>query len=85
MKVQNPEEGSHEKYFADGSSRNVADLETAYVGKGTYLPGWRWSKDVGKYTGKQSERHIGFVISGSFGISSPDGDESIVREGEALT
>lgn len=84
MKIENPNEGSHETFFADGSKRNVAELETAYVGLGTYLPGWRWSTDVGRKTGKPSERHIGYVMSGSFGVSEPDGTEEVVVAGQSF-
>ncbi len=84
MKVEKPEDGSRLTSFKDGSERNVADLETVLVGKGTYLPGWRWPKDVGSQTGKQSERHIGFVLSGSFGVSDQEGNEKVVNVGEAF-
>lgn len=84
MKVQNPDNGAYEFTFADGSTRKVAELETAFVGKGTYLPGWRWSRDVGVQTGKQSERHIGYVLSGIFGGRDADGNEYEVHAGEAF-
>ena len=84
MKSENPEKGSRITSFNDGSKRNVADLETAYVGKGTYLPGWKWSKNVGSQTGKESERHIGYILEGSFGVSDTEGNESIVNAGEAF-
>jgi uncharacterized cupin superfamily protein len=64
--------------------RNVASLSTAYIGKGVYLPGWRWSKDVGDHTGKNSERHIGYVISGSFGVSDMQGNKSTIKAGDAF-
>jgi hypothetical protein len=84
MDIQNPDDGSFEAVFADGSKRNVADLATAYIGKGIYLPGWRWSKDIGKHTGKKSERHIGYVISGSFGVSDAQGQTSTASAGQAF-
>lgn len=39
MKVENPENGLRPAVFEDGSKRNVTELETAFIGKGTYLPG----------------------------------------------
>lgn len=84
MKVENPENGLRPAVFEDGSKRNVTELETAFIGKGTYLPGWRWSKDVGSQTGNQSKRHIGYVVSGSFGICDSDGTEGAVHAGEAF-
>lgn len=84
MKVGNPKNGPRQFSFADGSSRRVVELETVFVGKGTYLPGWRWSKDVGSQTGKASERHIGYVLKGSFMVQDVDGNEMVVNAGEAF-
>lgn len=84
MKKQNPDQGEHSFVFADGSTRNVAELETVFVGKGTYQPCWRWSKDVGSQTGKQSERHIGYVLEGAFGGVDSDGRVYEIHPGEAF-
>jgi hypothetical protein len=84
MNIQNPDTSSIKTEFSDNSTRNVSELETVYIGKGTYLPGWRWSKHAKSITGKQSERHIGYIISGSFGIKDPEGNEKIVKAGEAF-
>lgn len=84
MKIQNPDKSEITFTFLDGSTRNVAELETCYVGKGTYLPGWQWSKHVGRQTGKASERHIGYIISGAFYTKDADGNKKVVRAGEAF-
>lgn len=84
MKIQNPDNGTYNFSFADGSTRNVAELETAFIGKGTYLPGWRWSKDVGAVTGKKSERYIGYILSGTFGGYDDNGNEIEIHAGEAF-
>jgi hypothetical protein len=81
---QNPDRGNYFHEFQDGSIRNVAELETVYIGKGTYKPGWRWSEDAGSQTGKPSERHIGYVLSGQFSVKSADGNENKVGPGEAF-
>ena len=70
--------------FLDGSSRSAENLRTSYVGLGAYKPGWRWSEHVGKQTGKQSENHIGYVISGSFIVKSASGEEQTAGAGEAF-
>ena len=38
--------------FVDGSKRTVAVLESAAVGRGEYLSGWRWSERAGPQTGR---------------------------------
>lgn len=70
--------------FLDGSKRSVVILETVAVGKGEYLPGWQWSKHAGVQTGKPSERHIGYIISGKMRVKSPKGEELTVGAGEAF-
>ena len=70
--------------FLDGSSRVYECLNSAAIGLGTYLPGWRWSTHAGAQTGKPSERHIGYIISGKFIIQSPSGEEKLVGPGDAF-
>lgn len=42
---------------------------------GTYQPGWSWSLHVGAITGKPSERHTGFIISGEMMVRGSYGNE----------
>ena len=70
--------------FIDGSTRSGENLRTSYVGLGTYKSGWRWSKHAGKQTGKPSQNHIGYVISGSFVVKSASGEEQVVGPGDAF-
>lgn len=82
--VKNPKTGSFARKFIDGSERNVADLPSVFIGRGTYKPGWCWSTHAGVQTGKKSAHHIGYIISGSMAVNGPTGDEVIVGEGEAF-
>jgi len=70
--------------FLDGSKRKAVILENVAIGKGEYLPGWRWSKDVGVISGKKSEAHVGYVISGEMMLKSIDGTETKIGSGEAF-
>jgi hypothetical protein len=70
--------------FLDGSRRSAVILESLAIGRGEYLPGWRWSVHVGKETGKSSEAHIGYVLSGRMAIRGADGKEVTVGPGEAF-
>lgn len=54
------------------------------MGLGAYKPGWRWSEHVGKQTGKLSQNHIGYVLSGSFVVKGASGEETLVGPGEAF-
>lgn len=70
--------------FLDGSKRTAVILDTVAIGRGTYLPGWRWSEHVGKQTGKKSQAHIGYIISGQMMIKVVDGKETLVGPGDAF-
>ena len=70
--------------FLDGSKRSVVTLESVAIGRGEYLPGWRWSLHVGRQTGKNSEAHIGYVLSGYMAVRGADGSEITVGPGEAF-
>jgi hypothetical protein len=70
--------------FLDGSTRKVVTLPSVFVGKGVYRPGWRWSTHVGAATGKESERHIGYVLSGGFVVVDRSGGRAEVGPGDAF-
>ncbi len=70
--------------FIDGSTRSSVLLSSCSIGLGTYKPGWKWSEHAGVQTGKPSENHIGYVISGSIVIKDSSGNEIEVGPGEAF-
>lgn len=77
-------ETGNPRTFLDGSSRSVAILNSIAIGRGEYLPGWKWSEHAGKQTGKNSESHIGYIESGNMIIKASDGTEINVGPGEAF-
>jgi hypothetical protein len=70
--------------FLDGSRRTAVILDTVVIGKGEYRPGWKWSMHVGAMTGKKSEAHIGYILSGEMMIKDAGGKEMRVSSGEAF-
>jgi len=80
----NPAESGSERIFIDGSVRSSVLLKSCAVGIGTYNPGWKWSVHVGKPTGKPSENHIGYIVSGNMMIKDSYGFEVAVGPGEAF-
>ena len=70
--------------FLDGSSRSAVQLRSAVLGLGTYLPGWKWSLHAGSQTGKSSENHVGYIVSGHMVIQDSNGDEQQVGPGDAF-
>ena len=82
--VINIDETANQRTFADGSKRTVVVLASVAVGKGEYLPGWKWSEHAGTQTGKNSEAHIGYVMQGQMVIQGADGREVLVGPGDAF-
>ncbi len=80
-KFESPE---NQRTFLDGSSRSVITIGKLRIGRGIYKPGWKWSEHAGKQTGKKSERHLGYVISGNMLVKGADGKEEIVGSGTAF-
>ena len=70
--------------FLDGSIRSCVLLRSCAVGLGTYNPGWKWSSHAGVQTGKPSENHIGYIISGNLVIKDSNGIEVEIGPGDAF-
>jgi hypothetical protein len=70
--------------FIDGSMRSGVLLRSCVVGLGTYNPGWKWSTHAGAQTGKSSENHVGYIVSGRMIIKDSSGIEVEVGPGEAF-
>ena len=84
MKKENLNSSKLAWTFLDGSTRTAVILESIAIGKGKYLPGWQWSKHAGTIIGKQSEAHIGYIVSGKMTIKSTDGIKINVGPGDAF-
>jgi hypothetical protein len=82
--VKNLNQPTNERTFLDGSKRSVAIVGSAAIGRGEYLPGWKWSVHAGPQTGKSSSKHIGYIISGKMMIRGADGQEKTVGPGAAF-
>jgi len=80
----NLNESGDVRRFIDGSMRSSVLLRSCAVGLGTYNPGWKWSEHAGAQTGKSSENHIGYIVSGNMIIMDSAGIEIEVEPGEAF-
>jgi len=70
--------------FLDGSVRSSVKLRSAIIGSGVYQAGWKWSLHAGSQTGRTSESHIGYIISGHMTIRDTTGFEWNVGPGDAF-
>jgi hypothetical protein len=80
----NPGTAGDVRIFPDGSTRARSVLRTAAVGFGTYQPGWRWSRHAAPQTGRRSENHVGYVISGRMMVRDAGGSEILMTPGCAF-
>ena len=80
----NPATAGNTRIFIDGSIRSHAALRTAAIGFGTYKPGWRWSLHAGPQTGRPSDNHIGYIISGRMMVRDLSGNEAEIEPGCAF-
>lgn len=64
--------------FEDSMGKlELVNLEAGPVGRGTFQPGWQWSKHVKPIAGTDScqAAHMGYVVSGRMKIVMDDGQE----------
>lgn len=73
-----------QRIFLDESKRSSVQLRSAIIGLGTYLPGWKWSLHAGPQTGRSSENHVGYIVSGNMMIRDATGIEQGVGPGDAF-
>ena len=62
--------------FLDGSSRAAVILNSVVIGRGEYLPGWKWSLHVAPGAGTElcGVEHVGLVLSGRAVAAMSTGD-----------
>jgi hypothetical protein len=70
--------------FIDGSIRSAVRLRSAVIGLGTYQAGWKWSLHARSQTGKPSQNHVGYIISGKMVVQDASGFEQGIGPGEAF-
>ena len=56
------------------------------IGRATYLPGWKWSEDVGQRLGEAfcTVEHVGMVISGCATAAFADGRVTEMKAGDVF-
>jgi len=82
-KIDTPDET---RPFQAHGHMDVVSLAEFTLGKGTFEPGWQWSKDVKPIMGTESctARHTGICLSGSMTVHMDDGTEETVEAGDVF-
>ena len=65
---------------------SIVEIGDLTVGRQVSEPGWRWSEHVRPTIGGEwcQARHVGFVVSGRFGVEFPDGTRHEFRAGDVF-
>jgi mannose-6-phosphate isomerase-like protein (cupin superfamily) len=82
--IGNPLNSDNVSKFLDGSNRSATMLRSARIGFGTYHVGWKWSLHAKPQTGKSSENHIGYILSGRMVVRDSAGIEREIGPGQAF-
>ena len=81
--------------FDDGETRlfeggagqaEIVNTPHGPVGRGTFLPGWRWSEHVKPIAGTDSCRasHVAYVVSGRMTLTMDDGTSQQFGPGDLM-
>ena len=84
MNFDKPEEV---RPFESSSGKlELFNLEGGSVGRGTFEPGWQWSKHVKPIAGTAScqAAHMGYVLSGRMKIVMDNGEEAEFGPGDLM-
>ena len=84
ISTKNFKQSKTTRTFLDGSTRSVISIGSLRIGRSVYKPGWKWSLHAGPQTGKASERHIGYIVSGKMLVKGADGLEEVIGPGTAF-
>lgn len=86
MDKRNIAEPDETRKFQAHGHMDVVTLGDFTLGKGTFEPGWQWSKDVKPIAGTDScmTRHTGICLSGRMTVRSDDGTEATVEAGDVF-
>ncbi|WP_084963161.1 cupin domain-containing protein [Thermoactinospora rubra] len=87
MQVKNFDKPDETRPFEGNGRADVVTLGDRTVGRGTFEPGWRWSRNVKPIAGTElcEVSHLGYVLSGRMRIFMQDGTEHEVGPGDVFT
>jgi ketosteroid isomerase-like protein len=82
--VSNLEKSGEKRAFAANGQAVLGNAGGIALMKGTFEPGWRWSKDIAPIAGTKTcqNRHLGYVLSGRIHVTFDDGTETEIGPGD---
>jgi hypothetical protein len=86
LDTQNIDSPQETRPFQAHGQMEVVTLGDFTLGRGTFEPGWQWSKDVKPIAGTDfcMTHHKGICVSGRMTIRTDDGSESTLSPGDVF-
>ncbi|MDQ1605239.1 MAG: hypothetical protein QOE01_3084 [Actinomycetota bacterium] len=86
LDTRNIDKPDETRAFQAHGHMDVITIGDFTLGRGTYEPGWQWSKDVKPIVGTDScmTHHKGICISGTMTVHSDDGSETTLSAGDVF-
>ena len=86
MEVKSFESPDEVRQFEGNGQVEVVNIGGQVVGRGTFEPGWKWSRNVKPIAQTESceVSHIGYVVSGRMRVFMDDGSEDEVGPGQVM-
>src|SRR5450759_124707 len=86
LETRNIDVADETRKFQANGHVDVVTLGDFTLGRGTFQPGWKWSKDVRPIAGTDScmTRHTGICTSGKMTVRSDDGTEVTIGAGDVF-
>jgi uncharacterized cupin superfamily protein len=86
MEVKSFESPDEVRQFEGHGQVEVVNIGGQVVGRGTFEPGWKWSRNVKPIAQTDSceVSHIGYVVSGRMRVFMDDGSEDEVGPGQVM-
>ena len=86
METRNIDAPHETRKFQANGHLDVVTLGDFTLGRGTFQPGWQWSRDVRPIvgTGSCQVRHTGICVSGRMTVHSDDDTEVTIEPGDVF-
>jgi len=86
IEVKRFEAPDETRNFEGHGRTDVVHVGGRTVGRGTFEPGWRWSRDVKPIAGTDSceVSHLGYCVSGRMRVTMDDGRATEIGPGDVV-
>ena len=86
LETRNIDVAHETRKFQANGHLDVVTLGSFTLGRGTFQPGWQWSRDVKPIagTGSCQTRHTGICVSGQVTVRADDGTELTIGAGDVF-